>query len=49
MSFIEKLETTVVEVSCALDFYEKISHEHELCNRRQAVLREVNRFRISKR
>jgi len=39
----------VSEVSCALDFYEKISREHELCNRRQAALREVNELRISKR
>ena len=45
----EKIETSVIEVSCALDFYEKICREHQMCNRRQAALQEVNELRISKR
>ena len=47
--FLEKVETLVVEVSCAIDLYEKVCNDHDHCNQRQTALREVNDLRIAKR
>ena len=40
---------SLLEVSCSLDFYEKVSQEHDQCNQRQEALSQVNELRMHKR